>query len=155
MRFSKITTSDKGVVLTWDAQDEARAIHTHKLESTDAPGPDLVAAIEAFRPIITDLLKTPERFIGEGCDIRGFSLSTTDDGQRGLVITLVKKLAKFKAPVTFNLPYLEEPTGEKRGPGFFPEGMSEAIEALETAAEAYVKGDRLQRELALAGDAAA
>jgi len=33
--------------------------------------------------------------------------------------------------------------------------MLEAIAALETAAEAYVKGERVQRELALAGDAAA
>ncbi len=155
MQFDKITISEKGVKLTWSSAEEPRATHGHEFESSDSPGPDFLAAVEAFRPIITDLLKTPEKFIGDGCEIRTFSLSTDDDGRRGIVITLVKKLAKFKAPCTINLPYLSEQTGEKPSPGYMPDGMLAAIEQLETAAAAYVNGERVQRELALEGAAAA
>jgi hypothetical protein len=154
MEFSKISVDAKGVKLQWEEPGAAREHHQHTLESADTPAPEFTAAIEAFRPLITDLLKTPERFVGEDCEIRGFSLSRDADEHRGLVITLSKKLSKFKAPMTFNLPYISEQPSERPASGYMPDGMLEAIATLEAAAEAYVNGNRVQLALALEGAAA-
>jgi hypothetical protein len=155
MQFDKITITDKGVKLHWSSADEPRATHGHEFESTDAPSELFVQAVEAFRPMIVDLLGVPERFVGQNCEIRSFSLSKDDDSHRGIVITLVKKLPKFKMPMALNLPYLGESTTGKPASGFMPDGMLQKIEELETEAEAYLHGSRIQRELTLEGAAAA
>lgn len=149
MRFSKIKYDGERVVLEWTTKKLNKEEVEQRLTSLQRPAPKFIEAMEAFRPIVFDLLKLPDSY-KEGFRVTGLSINEEEgDGRAGLVVTCRKSLPDANSPLILNTPHLREIVdGDKdQGPGFFIAGMDEALRYMMEVAEKFVAGERDQGDL--------
>ena len=148
MRFTKIKSNGKTVELQWHESKLNGEEISHHLTSPDAPSPALPSALAAFVPIVLDLLQLPEDW-SENLRVQSLSINhEKGDGRMGLVITCLKKLPDANAPLVLNTPHLRQPVNDDdTGPGFFIEGMGEALDDVLSAALGFYNGERAQGDL--------
>jgi hypothetical protein len=135
MKFFKIKYNGEKVALSWTEHKLGGTEIEHNLHSGQTPAPDLPAALKKFERFVEELLEVPADWMNT-LKVTGLSINEEeDDGREGLVITCQKKLASTNGPLVVNTPHLREPVklGEE-GPGFFLDGMAEAIETANNAA---------------------
>lgn len=139
MHFTRIKFSEqaKKVTLEWTETKPSGDSISHSLDSTDAPRPELLAALEALRPFVVKICEYAGKW-GDTIRPTGLVISEKDD-VRGIVITATRALELTSAPLAMNTPNLVE---EK-----WPEGLATALETLEAEATQFVNGKRAQQEL--------
>ncbi|MDB4871991.1 MAG: hypothetical protein JWL97_2995 [Gemmatimonadales bacterium] len=148
MKFFKIKYNGEKVALSWTEHRVGGTEIEHNLHSGQTPAPDLPAALKKFERFVEELLEVPADWMLT-LKVTGLSINEEeDDGREGLVITCQKKLANTNGPLVVNTPHLRAPIklGEE-GPGFFLNGMEEAIAEANRAAQLFVEGRRAQKEL--------
>jgi hypothetical protein len=112
---------------------------TSECLSSDAPHPDLVAALAVLEPVVEEMCELPYSFLDV---VRGFHLkrSADDEDELTVIFTATKSVAASKGPMVVNTPlYLPE------------EDERESIIACMKEARAYIEGKRAQGDLP-AGD---
>lgn len=144
MEFVKIKYSEKKLEthLEWTTASEKDQIE-HKLVSHDPPAKEFPASLQALVPEIVRLLELPEDY-AEGLTVVGLSISRNDTHGRGVVITSLKELTGTTNPLVPNTPYMPEMAED--GPTMSAQ-LVQLVNAVEVAAERYVKGIRQQRDL--------
>lgn len=153
MRFSKIKYNGKFVTLAWEDTNPARDLAT-SLTSAQTPHPDFTAALDAFAGEVLDLLELPLEY-GDTLKVTGLSISTQDDGRRGLVVTALKGVKCSPAPLVLNTPHLPEPGEDPNAPALSRYMLALLVNA-EIEASLFVAGKRAQGDLfAKAADSAA
>jgi hypothetical protein len=148
MKFTKIKLSEKnGVHLEWTTPAEKRPndVVEHRLTGKDAPAPEFTEAMQAFKPEVVGLLELSEEY-GEGLTVVGLSINYEEDGRKGLVVTCLKALDAFNAPLVLNTPHLREASDEEPG-NYLPDGLLLLVRHAEQEAAAYVNGIRAQQSL--------
>lgn len=150
MEFTKIKIVDKGVELHYtDDVGRGTAITKFTSKADEQPTPVFVASLRAFKAWALDLIGLPtEWFDGKAGKVSGISLSRTDDGRRGLIVTLVGKVPKAQnRPVVINTPLVNE-GGENTAAEVFV--LEDEELALITDAEkhalAFLGGERAPKE---------
>lgn len=147
MNFRKIKYNKARVVLAWGDLSPSRELDT-TLESVQAPHPDLTNALQAFRRPVLELLELADVGYEDGFTVVGVSLTTQEDGRRGVVVTCLKKLEGANAPLVLNTPYLAEPSEQNPDDDKALTGTwLELVEALEDEARAFIDGKRSQGDL--------
>ena len=146
--FTKIKHSHaKGeTTVSWsDTTLKGTVESTLKAGESQPPAPAFLRALDAFVPEVCELLELPPRY-RERMRCQGVSLSTSDSGARGLVVTCLKEIGGANGPVVLNTPHLPLEAGDEVAPTV-PPAMVRLLDELETAAEAFVQGEREQRDL--------
>lgn len=144
MRFRKIKYNGKKVHLEWST-DSGDAVIEHTLDCESKPEQDLPDAMQAFVPQVVDLLELAEGY-DEGLRVTGISINYESSGRRGVVITSLKELDDFTAPLVLNTPHLKEPDLDDDDSPSWPGGWEELLKAAEAAAKGYVEGKRQPKE---------
>lgn len=139
--FTKV--KHKGAVeLEWAQNSDTDSLR-HSLTSYDDPEPEFGEAMQSLASIVVDLLGLPEGYT-EGLTVSGVSLSYNDTQGRGCVITCLKELAAFNAPLVINTPHLAEDA--EHGPTM-PGALSRALDELMIRATRFKNGQRQQMEM--------
>src|SRR5438309_1841834 len=118
MAFKKIKLADGVVTLELEEKPSAQREEQRVVTSREAPHPDFVEAFAAFIPVVIDLCELPEDY-ADGLTVRSASLSLDEEGNRGIVVTSLKKLSKVPAPLVLNTPHVSEretPNGDSTMP---------------------------------------
>lgn len=149
MKFTKIKWDGKRVELHWTEKRGPTTDVDQVLKSFDQPSPKFRAVFTNFASIVVQFLELPESWLTE---LRVTGLSTNEeegDGRAGLVITSVKNVEGANSPLVLNTPHLREAVkgDEMERDGFMTSEMMEAMSDAWNAAEAYLKGEREQRDM--------
>lgn len=157
--FRKIRVTDKVVELEWTTPDPSGEGETkHELTCKHEAHADLVAALQAFRPHVQQLLEVTKRW-AQTVTVTSLSISKDKNGRRGLVVTGTRPVADASSPFVIHTPHLAESVQEAdesdendsptlfSGKGVWLEGMAEALETAEQEATAYIDGKRAQGDL--------
>lgn len=142
MDFAKIKYSKGSMTLEWADEGIVDTKRT-TLTSSDEPEKEFVDAMQALAPIVADLLELPKEYVA-GLTIIGVSLSYNETQGRGCVVTCLKELAGFNAPLVLNTPHLAEDA--EHGPTM-PLRLSQALGALCARAGRFKDGHRLQSDM--------
>lgn len=141
MRFTKLKRGKDEVTLVWTTTEGPgqRDAHEHRLVSTDAPHPDLLAAFQGFVAPVLALCELPTAY---GVNLVVSGVTVTEDATKGTgcVVTCQKPLVAAEAPLIFNSPHLTEEGG-------LPQAMLRALDALGQEAQAFLAGKRAQGDL--------
>lgn len=138
MRFKKIGYDGKKVLLIWEVKIGG-VTGNYKVEGESDPSPGFRDALTALGTIALSILEFPRSI--QNLKATGVSFSENKDGVRGAVITTVKNCKATKVATAINTPYLEERKAtQKESPGFYIDGMQEALDTMEEEANLYFKG---------------
>ena len=117
------------------------------LKSTEAPRPELKAAMKACEAAVRRILQFPEGWMADRLTVTGVSFSLSGD-VKGAVITGLLAVDTADAPFCLNTPHLPfdqySPSGNS--PTMHPDDI-EALEQLESEAQMFLNGTRAQLEL--------
>src|SRR5689334_6955796 len=97
MKFKKIKYNGEKVMLLWTTSTVGQEVE-HTLTSTQPPHPSFVNTLELFVDDVLDLLELDDEY-RHGFRVIGLTLTTQDDGRRGLVVTCLKSLEGAQAPL--------------------------------------------------------
>lgn len=129
---------------TWDE---------HALKSDDAPLPSLKEAFAALAQDVEELCELPDGEAAEGrIEVTGASFSYGGAGKdvMGAVLTAKRTLKKANSPLNLVTPHkAAEPYGEGDGDPtpLLSDGCVMRLRKLQSEAERYLSGDRLQGDL--------
>lgn len=147
MQFDQISVSEEKVSLVWMKPVALNTTLAERLESADTPAPELTNAMAAFKPYVRGLVGLPDDF-GERMEIRTVHLK--EDEKTGLrtlqVVCILTCVGAGSKTTTFTTPLMRA-RGDTEGGFFLDQIEMDLIIAVETAAEAFVKGERSQRDL--------
>jgi len=148
MKFTKIKYDGERVILEWVTKKLNREEVEQRLTSAQRPSPAFIEAMQAFQPIVFDLLRLPLDY-ASGFRVTGLSINEEEgDGRAGLVITCRKTLPDCNSPLILNTPHMREPVDDNDdGPGFYIEGVADALALMCEQAEKFVGGERDQGDL--------
>lgn len=145
MRFTKIKWNGKEVVLAWTTKSGADTIR-HTLDSFERPRQEFDDALQAFVPEIVQLLELPTAY-AEELKVIGLSINYEEGDRAGLVVTCLKNLAEFNAPLVLNTPHMREPDFDDENPGQMSDTVLQLLGRAQGAATRYVEGKREQGDL--------
>lgn len=150
MRFTKIKVGKEAVELAWTFTDANGATLSTQLTHADKPAPELIEALQAFKPWAMDLIEAPESWLDES-RVSTLSLNEEKTGKtRGLMVSMVRPIPRASGrPLSLTTPHVRE-EGENTAAGatgVYGDDVVAMIASAEKAAEAYVKGDRAQAEI--------
>ena len=149
-QFTKVSYNpEKGVTLAWEgtgpglSEDHMRTT----LKSKDAPKQDFIDVLEKLKRCVAEIVEAPFNWLSDSSEVRTVTIKYGDKGQKGVVISLVKRLAHSNRPLVLNTPYMEEYAGEDE---LAPEGhadqdMLALVDDLAAEADRYVRGQRAQQ----------
>lgn len=117
------------------------------LKSTEAPRPELKAAMKACEAAVRRILQFPEGWMADRLTVTGVSFSLSGD-VKGAVITGLLTLDTADAPFCLNTPHIQF---EQYSPGgrstlMHPDDVI-VLENLEEEAQLFLNGIRAQLEL--------
>lgn len=142
MEFTKVKHHKGTVELEWATDSDNDSVR-HALRSFDEPEVEFADALQALAPIVCRLLAVPAEY-AEGLTVVSVSLSHNESQGRGCVVTSLKTLGNFNAPLVLNTPHL--PEENEHGPTM-PGDMREALDTLEELAIRFRNGQRLQADM--------
>lgn len=142
MDFTKIKHHKSKVTLEWTDEGVSDSKHT-TLTSHDDPEEEFTEAMQALAPIVARMLELPESY-ADGLNVIGTSLTYSDSQGRGVVITCLKEVSSFNAPLVINTPHVVEEN--EHGP-VMPTDLIRALDNLQEAAIRFKDGHRLQMDM--------
>lgn len=147
MQFNRISVTKKGVELAYERADEHK-VEEIKATSSERPLPSFADAMQAFAPFVIDLLEIPDDW-QSALTITTLNLSADKNGNRGLIVTATKPVAKaYDRPLVLNTPLVREGGDEPADEAcVLPDEVLELIALAEDEAVRYLNGEREQREL--------
>jgi hypothetical protein len=147
MQFNRISVTKKGVELAYERADEHK-VEEIKATSSERPLPSFADAMQAFSPFVIDLLEIPDDW-QSALTITTLNLSADKNGNRGLIVTATKPVAKaYDRPLVLNTPLVREGGDEPADEAcVLPDEVLELIALAEDEAVRYLNGEREQREL--------
>lgn len=147
MQFNRISVTKKGVELAYERADEHK-VEEIKATSSERPLPSFADAMQAFTPFVIDLLEIPDDW-QSALTITTLNLSADKNGNRGLIVTATKPVAKaYDRPLVLNTPLVREGGDEPSDEAcVLPDEVLELISLAEEEAVRYLNGEREQREL--------
>lgn len=117
------------------------------LKSTEAPRPELKAAMKACEATVRRILQFPEGWMTDRLTVTGVSFSLSGD-VKGAVVTALMALDTADAPFCLNTPHLPfdqySPSGNS--PTMHPDDI-DILTNLEKEAQMFLNGTRAQLEL--------
>lgn len=147
MKITKIKYDLTTVEISWKDTGFGGTETVHTQTSRQRPSPKFVAAMQAFVPIVTDMLRLPEGY-EVGLRVQSLSVNYEEgDGREGLVVTSLKDLKEaFNAPLVLNTPHLRAVVEDEEDgrAGFMTSELAVALDHAKAAAEAFVNGEREQ-----------
>lgn len=138
-RIRKVKWDGKRVLIEHEFRNTRKEWDEYSMSCTEAPRPDLVAALDALVPYGREIAELPEdddpqlRCTGLSCSWSG------EDETMGAVIILRKKLRKTEGAVNLVTPYRKADNMDPK--------LVEAIEDVQAAAQDYLDGARAQTDL--------
>jgi len=147
-RLLKFKASSDGGYLAKYEVDGKQGTDTITFESTDAPLPELNAALQKMVDHVVAIAEFPVGWRGD-IKIIGVTCTYSNDVQ-GLVITARRELENSNAPLIVNTPHFtREPYNEDSEDdiGIFSSECGDDLDALEVQVFGYVDGDRAQKQL--------
>lgn len=142
MDFTKIKHHKSKVTLEWTDEGVSDSKHT-TLTSHDDPEEDFTEALQGLAPIVVRMLELPASY-ADGLNVIGVSLTYSEMQGRGVVITCLKEVGSFNAPLVINTPHLVEEN--EHGPEM-PGDLIDALDELQEAARRFKDGHRLQMDM--------
>lgn len=140
--FTKIKHHKGSVELEWTTSVD-NDFTKHSLASFDEPEKEFAEALQALAPMVCLLLDLPPEYKSD-LTITSVSLSYNDSQGRGCVITSLKKLPGFNAPLVLNTPHLPEES--EHGPTM-PGYLIQALNNLSDYAIRFRNGQRMQADM--------
>ncbi len=135
MKITKVKY-DETIFVEYELDRPGGGVDTFSIDSPEAPRPELAAALQNLTPYVLTLCELPEAW-GDNLVVHGLRCIYSDAGT-GVAIQTSRPLPGLKKPLGLNTPvvFLDGRTN-----------LAEAVDAVCTEAQAYVKGQRAQQEL--------
>jgi len=145
MRFRKIRYADGVVTLELEDQPSADQEEQRVITSKERPRKAFLHALDALGLPALTVCELPLYFVDE-LTVRAVSISYDEQGNRGVVVTSLRRLKNLSTPLVLNTPNLSE-RGADQGKATMPAAMRLALDALEREARLFVEGLREQADL--------
>lgn len=143
-RIEKVKLTDEQVEIHYTVLRKGTIRDEFMVISKDRPIPQFRGAMQAFDTYVERLCEFTKKQEPE-ITVTGISISYSDKGLPGVVVTAKKEIAGCNAPFCFNTPHVQE-AAEETETSLDATATTKLAEVIKQA-QMYLDGERLQGEL--------
>lgn len=147
MRIVSVKQAGDGVTIVYQQHVGTNGSRTITLCSADEPRPEFGEALQALRPFLRSICEFSAEYAA-GIVVRGVAYKLNSAGNKSAIIKAVRPM-EVGSPLNIATPARMMDTEEEDAPTMLSAEAVIALEAVETEAVRYIKGDKMQQQLPL------